>query len=448
MTGVIAGRMSPESKTNKVTGLLATSNLRVKPCSDGESDAKLEITPQDAADYIVYFINENTLGQSPLLEIKVGNKFVINAILDSGSEVNLISQDMYDKLTKAGTNIPVLPVENVVLVTAFGRRSNRIRIQAFIEFTVGTDQFENVFMVSSQLRNDAIIGCQFLKEYRICINFDKGAISYVRDGVLREHEFVTRARLQNTSSSECGDVNRVILPNTHSTVQQPQNLSADCDDPDPARAVNSCSNPPHFQTRAEGSRYGVHPYNGSSSGFLSHKGTLDVSKGNNSLDYVAAGEYLGDVVPNTEVFDVFCDQRRGSDDRTAVSNVDLCINYVKGSLPGCEPNTYPKQSPTDPRSLRKEDVSNLVEQVACLTDEQRKELFAILVKYLKFLTTKPGMCTLLRYKFQITSDQPIISYSRPIPFAQRPAIQEQLSQMLADGILEYSTSPILNPLSG
>jgi hypothetical protein len=51
----------------------------------------------------------------------------INAILDSGSEVNLLSEGVYEKLIKAGVDIPVLPVENVVLMTAFGKRSKRIR---------------------------------------------------------------------------------------------------------------------------------------------------------------------------------------------------------------------------------------------------------------------------------------------------------------------------------
>jgi hypothetical protein len=58
--------------------------------------------------------------------MKVNNKFILKAIVDSGSEVNLISQNIYERLMKAGITMPVLPVENVVLVTSFGKRSNRI----------------------------------------------------------------------------------------------------------------------------------------------------------------------------------------------------------------------------------------------------------------------------------------------------------------------------------
>jgi hypothetical protein len=42
-------------------------------------------------------------------------------------------------------------MENVVLVTAFGRRLKKIRKQALIEFKIGEDEFEGVFMISSQL---------------------------------------------------------------------------------------------------------------------------------------------------------------------------------------------------------------------------------------------------------------------------------------------------------
>jgi hypothetical protein len=130
------------------------------------------------SDCIVFFINEATLGQSPQTEIKAARRIGISALLDSGSEVNLLSEKVYEKLIKAGVDIPVLPVENTVLVTAFGKISKRIRHQALI--SVGSDVFENVFMVSSQLTNEAIICCQFLKKYDVSVNFDRGTLSYLR----------------------------------------------------------------------------------------------------------------------------------------------------------------------------------------------------------------------------------------------------------------------------
>jgi hypothetical protein len=130
-------------------------------------------------------------------------------------------------------DIPVLPVENVVLVTAFGKRSKRIRHQALIGFSVESDVFEGVFMVSSQLTNGAIIGCQFLKEYGVSINFGRGTLSYLRGGVLREQAFATKVRLQKVISDDRRVTGESFRQNNPSIGQRPQPLSADCKTPSP-----------------------------------------------------------------------------------------------------------------------------------------------------------------------------------------------------------------------
>jgi hypothetical protein len=62
--------------------------------------------------------------------------------------VNLLSERVYINLVKAGIDVPTLPLEVVVLITVFGKRSNTFRKQAMIEFTIGEGKFEGVFMVS------------------------------------------------------------------------------------------------------------------------------------------------------------------------------------------------------------------------------------------------------------------------------------------------------------
>jgi hypothetical protein len=139
---------------------------------------------------------------------------------------------------------------------------------------MGTDLFEGVFTGASQLRNDAIIGCQFLKEYGICINFSKGSISYVRDDVLIEQAFITKARLQSINCNDRGDTKEVILQNNPSTIQQPQTLSADCVDPVLTRAANSCFIPTPDQTIA-GQKRGLDLQDGSYSSFMSPSRTIE-----------------------------------------------------------------------------------------------------------------------------------------------------------------------------
>jgi hypothetical protein len=145
-------------------------------------------------------------------------------------------------LIEAGLQVPTLPVEGVVLVTAFGRRSKRIRRQALIEFSIGQDVFETVVFVSPQLNNDAILGCQFLREHGVTINFRSETFVYVRHGETREETFAPRAKLQGACCSD-----NVEVPESNDTQyrlpgQRPYLSTADCNiPPSPSRAADNCN---------------------------------------------------------------------------------------------------------------------------------------------------------------------------------------------------------------
>jgi hypothetical protein len=135
------------------------------------------------------FINDANISKSPQIAIKFENKEVAVAMLDSGSEANLISQDKFDQLKKAGIEVLTLPVQGINLVTAFGKRSKSIKLQLLTEFTIGKEMFEAVFLVAPQLNCDVILGCNFLKEYSIQLCFDTERIEYVRHGQTKSFKF-------------------------------------------------------------------------------------------------------------------------------------------------------------------------------------------------------------------------------------------------------------------
>jgi hypothetical protein len=138
------------------------------------------------------------LSRSPQITIKFEKDLKAVAVIDSGSEVNLISQEVFQKLSELRSNLLTLPVQGVNLITAFGRRSKKIKLQVLLEFHVGEDLFEAVFFISPQLSNDVILGCNFLKEYKMHLHFDSETLEYVRDGTVKRHVFT----ITNNDSSE------------------------------------------------------------------------------------------------------------------------------------------------------------------------------------------------------------------------------------------------------
>jgi hypothetical protein len=82
-----------------------------------------------------------------------------------------------------------LPVQGINLVTAFGKKSKSIKLQLLMEFTIGGEEFEAVFLVAPQLNCDVILGCNFLKEYGIQLCFDTERMEYVRQGQSKSFKF-------------------------------------------------------------------------------------------------------------------------------------------------------------------------------------------------------------------------------------------------------------------
>jgi hypothetical protein len=78
---------------------------------------------------------------------------------------------------------------------------------------------------------------------------------------------------------------------------------------------------------------------------------------------------------------------------------------------------------------------------------QKRELYKLVIKYIGSFMSKPGGCKLFSYKFRMEADRPIVGYKRPTAFAVRPAVRQQIEQMLKDDILEASCSHFLNPLT-
>jgi hypothetical protein len=76
---------------------------------------------------------------------------------------------------------------------------------------------------------------------------------------------------------------------------------------------------------------------------------------------------------------------------------------------------------------------------------QQQELYGVLIKYQQHLTKRPGKCNVFEYEFKIEGGMPPTANSRPIPFALRAPVREQIQAILRDGILEESYSAYVNP---
>jgi hypothetical protein len=101
-----------------------------------------------------------------------------------------------------------------------------------------------IFLVSPQLNDDSILGCQFLREHGVSINFGSEMFEYVRNGVTRARAFAPKAKLQSVCSNDNVDVPEPNYHECKSADHPPLPPSAGCEDPlSLSKAADFCKGP-------------------------------------------------------------------------------------------------------------------------------------------------------------------------------------------------------------
>ena len=112
-----------------------------------------------------------------LTEIQVtieGKHF--RTLVDTGSEISVIAENILNDLREFNKNIPILPVAGVTVIGVTGVRSKRVTKQIHLNFLINGIDFDNAFLVVKGLSLDIIFGNNFLQRNRAVINFKKKVI--------------------------------------------------------------------------------------------------------------------------------------------------------------------------------------------------------------------------------------------------------------------------------
>ena len=84
------------------------------------------------------FINDENAISCPHVGIKIWNG-TVKGVIDTGSDISLVTEDLYPNLLSQGLEMLELKLQSVVLLTAFRGRSQRIKKQVYVPFYFGDD---------------------------------------------------------------------------------------------------------------------------------------------------------------------------------------------------------------------------------------------------------------------------------------------------------------------
>jgi len=110
-----------------------------------------------------------------------------------------------------------------------------------------------------------------------------------------------------------------------------------------------------------------------------------------------------------------------------MNNYDVCAanrlgHYEEGNIRDTVPATDTHNTVTDDRAITTTQIRELMNEMENLTSNQKQILTAVLKKHHVNLTKKPGKCRDFEYTFQVQGQLLESNYSRPLPFALRPAV--------------------------
>jgi len=101
-----------------------------------------------------------------------------------------MNEHLYNRLRHDGLKCLELPTKHVNLLSAFNKKSNRVRKQAMIDVNIGDFKINQIILLPPQLLTDAILGLDFLVDYNAVINCAEQIITLKINGECTKIKFI------------------------------------------------------------------------------------------------------------------------------------------------------------------------------------------------------------------------------------------------------------------
>jgi len=152
-------------------------------------------------------IAANRRHKCPRLLIRILDQEIF-ALIDTGCELSIMIEHMYNRLRHEGRMCFELPTQHVNLLSAFNKKSNRVKKQAMLNLNTGDFKINQIVLLSPQLLTDALLGLDFLVDYHAVINFAERSFTlkingeYTKIGFIDIKETTNKLGGMGESSSE------------------------------------------------------------------------------------------------------------------------------------------------------------------------------------------------------------------------------------------------------
>jgi predicted aspartyl protease len=402
--------------------------------------------------FAIIQLSEKEVSQCPQIEVNVGKRDA-RTLIDSGSEVNLIDAGLLQQLIEEGLEVLSLPISGCIIKGAFQSKAQRIKSQILVDIYIDGTRYEVILLVAPKLSIDIILGMEFLKYYRVSINFEEEYFETTLENTKQRHNYsrppgrqteVMSIRAKGFPCAEmlcCAEENEGFYDRPSLTGQLCKQVLG-CPDNCGDRHRRCNGNARKNELRWRGGDMTSH----CDSVRVLGEGT-ERDKAQDALINVEfnEGEEAAENGPRAFLIsqcNMFpCSGQICHATRLGADRVKMSCSMRRETLSPHE------VTDRDPRDITVEGLKAKTSEAESLNPTQQIELFNMLLKYKGYFSSRPGRCRNFTYAFEVKDKADVMSTSRLIPFKLRHEVREQIQQLLADGVIEHSSSSYVNPLT-
>lgn len=133
---------------------------------------------EDTRDYLLENEEEKqqTRPKCPILDISI-NGIKTSALIDTGSQISAISDELYFAQKQVFDTCPILPLTGVTVTTATGGKRTKVTKQIYVEISHDKAKEPATILVVPKLTFSCIIGIDYLHKLRTQIDLEKYAMT-------------------------------------------------------------------------------------------------------------------------------------------------------------------------------------------------------------------------------------------------------------------------------
>lgn len=328
----------------------------------------------------------------------------VQGLVDTGSQITAMSDSFYQYLKKF-YKLVELPVTNVILFSAIGKKPTNIKKQISCELSIDDKVYPTSFLIVPNLSNPIILGNDWFLSNEVIIDYKQMNIVVQGDGLNEAFvSFGVQSQGHLKISKEKDDL--VYLQLTSSVM-----------------TISNCS---HDDNKRDSDEiYDL----GESFLFKPGKNELNLDLQNrisiksNSLDVNNESALSHDDL----LFADYDEDFECSSDGCWVNEIDT-VNNVYGEL------TYEDR------------IREIASKLEFLDEEEKDYFVQEMSQFKKLFTPKTTSADTFKYKFKVKPHKAIIRKTYPVAIKYRDRVGEKLDEMERLNIIERSDSDYCNPL--